>query len=349
MLQTAFTKLIGCSVPIQQAGMAALANPQLAAAVSQAGALGMVSVGGFAPERVTAAMETVRKQTSHSFGANFLIPQIKDEDAGKLFEYENLDESVRAAAKHARLVEFFYRDPDPSLVKIVHSEGALAAWQIGSKQEAGLAIDAGCDFVIAQGIEAGGHIRGTIGLNALLDTVLSTTDVPVIAAGGISSGRAIASALAMGAAAVRVGTRFAAAVEAGAHPTYQQALVRSEAQDTVYTDEFATGWPDAPHRVTRASLEAARAFTGDVVGQRQLRDTGEWAPVRRLQPIAVTKEVKGSIEAMPHWAGEGVGSITSILPAGEIVNILASDAEKLLSRWSQAKEKRIGLEATSQA
>lgn len=324
--------------------MAALANAELAAAVSEAGALGMVSVGGFSPERVTREMETIRTLTSHPFGANFLIPEIKDEEASPTLEYENLGESVRAAAKQARLVEFFYRDPDPGLVKTVHSEGALAAWQIGSKQEAENAIVAGCDLIIAQGIEAGGHIRGTIGLSALLDQVISITDLPVIAAGGISSGRTMAGALAMGASAVRVGTRFAAAREAGAHPIYQKALIDSDAGDTAYTEAFSTGWPNAPHRVIRASLEAAQQFKGDIVGERQLRHNGQWVPVQRLQPIAVTKEVKGNVEAMPHWAGEGVGSLASILPAADIVNQMSSEAEKLLMQWSIDNKKGERLE-----
>lgn len=328
MLETKFTKLVGCSVPIQQAGMAALANPDLAAAVSEAGALGMVSVGGFPPEKVTRELEMVRKRTSRPFGANFLIPDLSDEDLVAVRE------SVRAASKPARLVEFFYYEPESSLVKTVHSEGALACWQVGSKEEAKAAVDTGCDLVIAQGIEAGGHIRGRTGLMALLDQVLSSADVPVIAAGGIGSGRAMAAALAAGASAVRVGTRFAAAVEAGAHPVYQKALVRAEAEDTVFTEVFSTGWPNAPHRVIRSSLEAAQAFQGEEVGQRFLKATDQWAPVLRLQPITVTKEVKGNIEAMPHWAGEGVGSVKSILPAAEIVHQLATEAEKLLKRWT---------------
>jgi nitronate monooxygenase len=334
MLETKFTKLVGCKVPIQQAGMAALANPQLAAAVSKAGALGMASVGGFSPEKVILELQEVKKLTSNPFGANFLVPVIPSDDVSESLRNSELDESVRAASKLARLVEFFYREPDARLIEIVHAEGALAAWQVGSKEEAKAAVDSGCDLVIAQGIEAGGHIRGKIGLIALLDRVLSSIDVPVIAAGGISSGRAMAAALAAGASAVRVGTRFAASEEAGPHPIYAKAMINAEAQDTVFTDEFATGWPNAPHRVIRASLEAAKAFQGDEVGQRFLKGIDEWVPVRRLQPVAVTKEVKGNIEAMPHWAGEGVGSITSILPAGEIVNQLAGEAEKLLKRWT---------------
>ena len=189
-------------------------------------------------------------------------------------------------------------------------------------------------MIIAQGIEAGGHIRGRIGLMALLDQVLSKTDIPVIAAGGISSGRAMAASLAAGAAAVRVGTRFAAAEEAGAHPVYQRALVKSEAEDTIFTEAFGTGWPNAPHRVTRSSVEAAQAFQGEEVGQRYLKSSDEWAPVLRFQPIAVTKEVRGNVEAMPHWAGEGVGSVKSILPAAKIVDQLSDEAEKLLRRWA---------------
>ena len=328
MLETKFTKLIGCKVPIQQAGMAALANPELAAAVSKAGALGMVSVGGFPPEKLTLELQQVKKLTSNPFGANFLIPREDHEDI------DELREPVRAASKLARLVEFFYREPDASLIEIVHGEGALAAWQVGSKEEAQAAVDSGCDLVIAQGIEAGGHIRGKIGLIALLDRVLSSIDVPVIAAGGISSGRAMAAALAAGASAVRVGTRFAASEEAGPHPIYAKAMINAEAQDTVFTEEFSTGWPNAPHRVIRASLEAAKAFQGDEVGQRYMKAEDRWVPVRRLQPVAVTKQVKGNIEAMPHWAGEGVGSIKSILRAAEIVEQLAGEAEKLLKRWT---------------
>jgi len=122
--------------------MAALANPELAAAVSEAGALGMVSVGGFTPEKVSEELGMARKRTSHPFGANFLIPEVAYEDLAEIHE------SVRAASKLARLVEFFYHEPDSSLVNIVHAERALACWQVGSKQEATAAIDAGCDVVV---------------------------------------------------------------------------------------------------------------------------------------------------------------------------------------------------------
>src|SRR5207245_7781316 len=111
-------------------------------------------------------------------------------------------------SKHAKVVEFFYRQPDSSLVEIVHKNGALASWQVDSNDEAVAATKAGCDLIVAQGIEAGGHIRGKIGLLSLLEQVLDSVTVPVLAAGGIGSGRAMAGALAAAASGVGGGTRF---------------------------------------------------------------------------------------------------------------------------------------------
>lgn len=321
--------MVGCTVPIQQSGMGSIANPELAGAVSEAGALGMVSVGGFPSEKIIEEFTLIKKYTVKPFGANFLIPNIAYEDLSEIHE------SVETAAKFARIIDFFYNEPDASLVKIVHSEHGLVSWQVGSKQEALAAVDAGCDFIVAQGIEAGGHIRGRIGLFALLDQILSAIDVPVVAAGGIGSGRTMAAALAAGASAVRIGTRLVGALEANAHPVYQEALIKAEAQDTIHvTDGFSVGWPDAPHRVLRSSLEAARAFDGDQVGERYLKMDNQWAPVKKLQPIGISKEVKGHIEAMSMWAGEGVGNVKKIQPVRTIIRELNDEAERLLRHWT---------------
>jgi nitronate monooxygenase len=327
MLRTRFTELIGCKVPIQQAPIGGgLARPPLAAAVAQAGALGMVAATGLSPEQVSERLEDVRARTSGVFGANFLVD--------KPF-YPNLEElrgPVEAAAKHARVVEFFYRPPDPTLVGLVHEGGALAFWQVGSREEARAAADAGCDVIIAQGIEAGGHIRGKIGLLALLSQVLDSIDVPVLAAGGIGSGRAMAAALAAGASGVRVGTRFIAAEEANAHPIYVKALIDAEPEDTIITEAFSEGWPNAPHRVLRSSLEAAQRFKGDIVAQRKLSN-GEIDPVGRFESVTATKDMTGNIEALPHWAGESVGQVKRLSSAAAIINELADEAEKLLNKW----------------
>lgn len=327
MLTTRFTKLVGCSVPIQQAGMGALANKQLAAAVANAGGQGMISWSGMAADTLAKLLDDLRQQTVGVFGVNFLIPGFEDEP-------DEIRQCVGAAAARAKVIDFFYHDPLPSLVEIVHQHGALACWQVGSREEAVAAVEAGCDFIIAQGIEAGGHVRGQSGLMALLNEVLEVVEVPVLAAGGIGTGRHMAAALAAGAEGVRVGTRFVAAQESGAHPQYVQALIRGEAKDTIYTDVFSYGWPDAPHRVLRSCVEAAQAFEGEIVGERLSLRTGTRIPVHRFESLPVMRDTTGAIEAMPHWAGESVDGVKQLQPAAEIIQELAGDAEKLLRRWS---------------
>ena len=324
MLMTRFTELVSCAVPIQQAPMGNLATPRLAAAVAEAGALGMVAGTGDPPDIIAAQLDRAREQTAGPIGAHFFVPFV---DPGLARE------SVAAAAERARVVDFFYADPDPALVEFAHAGGALACWQVGSADEARAAVAAGCDFVIAQGIEAGGHIRGRIGLLAVLDATLSAVDVPVLAAGGIGTGRAMAAALAAGAGGVRVGTRFVAAEEAEAHPRYVEALIAAAPVDTVYGDHFPLDFPGAPHRALRSSVAAVQAFVGEVVGERFRPAYGDRVPVRRFEKLAITRHVTGTIEAMPHWAGESVGAVKRVQPAAAIVRELAGEAEQLLRRW----------------
>ena len=317
MLETSFTKLVGCQVPLQQAGMDKIASPELAAAVSEAGGLGMLGTyDGMTLDQLNQALDRVQALTTRPFGVNFLV--------------QASPELVTLAASRARVIEFFFVEPDAALVELVHSQGALACWNTGSVTEAVAAARIGSDLIGAQGIEAGGHIRGTLGLLPLLNEVLEVVDVPVIAAGGISSGRAMAGALAAGAAAVRVGTRFVAAREADAHPDYVAALIAASGEDTLYGVNFGIVWR-TPHRVLRRSAEAAHAFQGDTVGEVLIND--KWVSVPRFDAFPVTKDTRGAIEAMPHWAGQGVGAVKRIEPAGDIVRDLAREAEELLRKW----------------
>src|SRR2546426_4262955 len=198
MLQTKFTELLGCTVPLQQAGMGKLASPALAAAVAEAGGLGMVSgIASAPPEYVAKILDGLRRSTSGAFGANFIVDGVRE--SGKLDA--DFVKVLEVAASRAPVVEFFYENPDPELVDIAHAGGALVSWQVGSAAEAAAAERAGCDLIVAQGTEAGGHVPGEIGLLALLNTVLPSVKVPVVAAGGIGTGRAMAAALAAGAPA----------------------------------------------------------------------------------------------------------------------------------------------------
>jgi len=326
MITTRFTELVGCTVPIQQAGMGAASPPALAAAVSEAGGLGMLGTarGGLTAVTLADLLDQVRSLTDRPFGVNFIVaPAFLNGTSNR----PPLDlRCIEIAARVAKVVEFFYGEPERRLVEMVHAGGALACWQVGSREEAIAAAEAGCDFVIAQGAEASGHVRGTIPAMKLLGEVISAVDVPVLVAGGIGTGRAMATALAAGADGVRVGTRFVAAVEAAAHPEYVKALIAAEAQDTVYTEAFSVGWPDAPHRVLRSSIMAAEAFQGDAVGETSRLD-GTRVQVPRFHICVPDKTTTGAIAAMPLWAGESVGAVKRIQPAAEILRELVEEAE----------------------
>jgi NAD(P)H-dependent flavin oxidoreductase YrpB (nitropropane dioxygenase family) len=315
-LQTRFTELIGCEVPLQQAGMGGVATPELATAVARAGALGMIGGVRWPAAKLAEALDRLEPSIRRGIGVNFLMPFLDHQ-------------AMAEAARRVRVVEFFYGEPDAELVKQVHEQGALAAWQIGALAEARQAEAAGCDFIVAQGIEGGGHIRGKLGLLALLDQVLGAVTIPVVAAGGIGSGRGMAAALAAGADAVRVGTRFLAAAESNTHPEYQQALIQATASDTVLTEAFNVPWPNAPHRVLRSALAAAQAFPDHRVGETLV--AGEKMELTRFATPCPTRFTTGKIEAMALYAGESVGNVQAIQPAAAIVHELVREAERLLA------------------
>ncbi len=256
-------------------------------------------------EEVRQLVENARALTGEAIGIGFLIPFVATE-------------AVEEAAASVEVVEFFYGDPDPDLVRLARAHGTMAGWQVGSAAEARAAAEAGCDYVIAQGIEAGGHVRGTQRLDDVLAATLASVDVPVLAAGGVGSAERFTALLAAGAAAVRVGTRFVAAEEADAHPDYVARLIAASQKDTVLTDAFGYGWPDAPHRVLRSAVEAAEHFDAPLVGVVGKRDINVFS----YKPA--TRDVQGEIAAMALYAGHSVDHVTRVQPAAEIVVELAA-------------------------
>jgi len=322
MLATAFTHRVGCSAPLQLAAMPMVGTPELAAAVAEAGGLGMVGSPMLPPDAVAALLDAVAARTRGAFGANFLMPF--------------LDRScVEVAAARARVVEFFYGAPDPELVAQVHRGGALASWQVGSREEAVAAERAGCDLVVAQGVEAGGHVRGQAGLLPLLGQVLEAVSCPVVAAGGLARPGDLAAVLAAGASAARLGTRFLAASESAAHPRYVELLLAAGPEDTLYTEAFSAMWPNAPHRVLRSCVEAARALDDEVVGEVPLPTGGRLAVPRWSVP-APTRDTVGHVEAMALYAGQSVAGVTRVEPAAAIVRELVEGAASLLAAATRA-------------
>ncbi|MBS1878741.1 MAG: nitronate monooxygenase [Actinobacteria bacterium] len=321
-LRTALTDLVGCRRPIQQAAMGSTAN-DLVVAVCRAGGIGTVGAPLLAPGRLDEALDDVLARTDGAAGVvavNFIIPFLDLEAHGPALDI---------AARRARIVEFFWGQPDPALVERVHAGGALAIWQTGSATEAEQAAEAGCDAVIAQAVEAGGHVRGTVALLPLLAEVVERVAIPVLAAGGISTPRALAGALAAGASGARLGTRFAATREAPFHPRYQAALVEAEAEEAVHSEAFSVFW-DAAHRVLQRSIDRASAGSDPFVGRTTL--AGEEIDVQRWTGLVPTADSTGDIEAMPMFAGQGVGAVRAVEPAGEIVERLAGGAATVLAK-----------------
>lgn len=315
MIVTSFTKLVGVSAPIQLAAMPGITTPDLVAAVADAGGLGMIGAPLMSAPVLEAVLEQLSARTKGVFGVNFLIPFLDPA-------------CVSVAARRARVVEFFYGEPDAGLVERARRFGALASWQVGSLAEAAAAERAGCDFIVVQGTEAGGHVRGETSLLPLLSLVLDLVRVPVVAAGGIATARSLAAVLACGSGAARIGTRFVAATESGAHPAYVKALLASSAADTCLTQAFSGMWPNAPHRVLRSAIAAAEALTEDVIGEAHHAE--QVFPVHRFSVIAPTLTTTGQIDAMALYAGESVSNVTTVQPAAAIVAELVAGAERLL-------------------
>jgi nitronate monooxygenase len=314
-MHTRFTELVGCEVPIQLAPMGAICTPELIAEVTKAGGMGMTALPMAPAEAVAQMLEGLAASAQGPFGFNVLMPFLDVE-------------VVDAAAARCQLVDFYHGDPDPDLIERVHEQDALAGWQVGSVADAVGAADAGCDVLVVRGTEGGGRMHGDRSLWPLLIEVLGGVDVPIIAAGGIAEGRGVAAALAAGAAGVRMGTRFVATPESGAHPIYKEAIVAAGGGQTVLTDAYRVLWPSeqANARVLRSALERARSLAGDApVGKMTMGPQTVDIPRFGAPPPAATAE--GDVMAMALYAGESVASIDDIAPAGELVRRIAADAE----------------------
>lgn len=319
MLSTRFTELVGCTVPIQVAPMGQVTTPELAAAVTASGGHAMFGMTGLPLSAVEAVLDTADGLEAAPVGVNLLVPFVDPQ-------------VVELAASRVGVVDFFLGEPDRELVEIVHAAGALAAWQVLSAEEAAAAATAGCDYVVAHGVEAGGRNPGGIGLLPLLSEVLDVVAIPVVAAGGIGTGRGIAAALVAGADGVRLGTRFLGAAEAGTHPDYLAALVRARAADTVLSDAFHLQFPPelVGSRVLRSAAESAQAGSSEIVGEMQAGE--ERMPLPRFAPNPPLRDMTGDIGAMALYAGQSVGAVAGAQPAAEVMAGLIADAERAFDR-----------------
>jgi NAD(P)H-dependent flavin oxidoreductase YrpB (nitropropane dioxygenase family) len=314
-MKTPVCDLLGIEHPIVQAPMAAI--PRLAAAVSNAGALGMVTLTWSAD--TAAVVRETAALTSRSFGGNFVLT----ED-----HHRPLDRALDAGL---RIVSFMWGDPS-GYVDQVHQAGGVVLHTVGSAQEARRAVGSGVDVIVAQGWEAGGHVWGKVATLPLVPAVAdAVAPVPVIAAGGIGDARGVAAVLALGAQAAWLGTRFLLAEEMPLHEDYRRRLIAAAETDAQwYPNLYDVGWPDSPHRALRNSTatawdaagrppDAQRPGHGDVIAHFA---SGE--AIVRYEPAPPMTGTTGDIEALSMWAGQSVALATKSQSAAEIVAELTS-------------------------
>ena len=242
------------------------------------------------------------------------------------------------------LLVLFWGDPRPYVAE-AHRRDIRVFIQVGSVEEATAAAEAGVDAIIAQGVEAGGHVKSLTSLSTLVPAVVEAVKpVPVLAAGGIANGRGVVAALSLGAQAVSMGTRFLCSTEACATRAYKERVVRSTAADTVYTTLFDLGWPDAPHRVLRntafAEWEAAgrpasgqRPGEGTIVGTVSLAGTTMEVP--KYGAIIPTTSFSGDMESVALLAGESCSLVHDITPAAQIVQDVVREAEEVIEHMKR--------------
>jgi NAD(P)H-dependent flavin oxidoreductase YrpB (nitropropane dioxygenase family) len=322
---TAFCRLVGVPLPIVQAPIGGLATPEVASAASEAGALGMLAMTWKEAEEIDGTLTRMVGLTDKPFGVNLIL------------QTEQEERLRRCLDGGARIVSFFWGDPAP-LVPLAHDAGALVMHTVGSAAEARRVVDVGVDIVVAQGWEAGGHVWGEVATMALVPAVVdAVAPTPVVAAGGIGDGRGLAAALALGASAGWLGTRFVMTTEAQAHPRYRELLTEAAETGTFHSSLFDGGWPDAPHRTLRNSTidgwdAAGRPAPGARPGEGdRLATDSAGNVVMRYDSASSRAELDGDIEAMSLWAGQSVGLVHDIRPVREVVESLASEAASTLA------------------
>jgi NAD(P)H-dependent flavin oxidoreductase YrpB (nitropropane dioxygenase family) len=317
MLRTPICDLLGIEHPVALGGMGSATNPELVAAVSNAGGLGALGCHGQTPEQVGERTQSIRRQTNKPFGLNFLL-------------FHTRDDSFAAALElRPPVMQFAWAKPEQDLrdyVERSHKAGCLVTYMAGTVPEAKRAVQAGADIIIAQGTEGGGHVGWMASMPLLPMVVDAVAPVPVLAAGGYADGRGLAAALALGADGILLGTRFLATVESPLHQNFKQAIVDSDGHDTLLSEipDIASGlvWPGAMIRSRRNRF--IERWAGREWDLRRDR-TEAWD---RLNLARRT----GDVDEGPLSMGQDSGLIHDIPPAGEIVTRIVREAEEILGR-----------------
>jgi enoyl-[acyl-carrier protein] reductase II len=333
-LRTRFTEAFGLTTPIAQAGMAFVGmTPELPVAVSNAGALGSLGVGLMPAPALTQTIAAIQGRTDRPFNVNFITV---------FTEQAQIDAACEAGVA---VVSFHWGHPKRAWIDQLHEAGVRVFEQVGSVEDAVRAVEDGIDVVVAQGHEAGGHNFSTLPTFALVPLVVDAVGerALVLAAGGIADGRGLAAALMLGADGAWVGTRFVATTESEAHDGYKARVVAARGTDTTLTGMFGPEHPDFnPTRALRNRV--VREFAGredevptdtsgePVLGAFELG--GQRTEMHRFSYLVPMRgHTTGDLEEMALLAGQGVGLVSSVVPATTVIAEMTEQAQAMLKRY----------------
>lgn len=315
-LRTPLLQVLGCELPIMLAGMGGVARHRLAGAVTNAGGFGVLGMVREPVARIQQEVHALRALTDGPFAVN-LIPAATDH---RLL----MNQIAICLALEIEHFVFFW-EVDTELTRMLKREGKTVIHQVGNQRDADLALAAGADVLIVQGYEAGGHVRGQTATLSLLPQIVAASDVPVVASGGIASGRALLAALAMGAQGVSLGTAFLATHEANAHPHHKNRVIAAMADDTVHTTIFSRNWHEpAPVRVLH---NAVTNGTFDGTDANRVIGEQDGKPVYLYSTDSPLSDASGRVDDMALYCGQSCSQIHQQCSAAQRIEQIIKEAK----------------------
>ncbi len=299
-------KRLGIKYPIIQGGMANIADGSFAAAVSNAGGLGLIATGGLSVERLEEEIAVCRAKTSNPFGVNLMLMHPQATEIADLLAAKKIPVITTGAGNPARFMEMW------------KASGSLVMPVVPSASIAKRLADKGADYIIAEGTESGGHV-GEMTTMALIPQVADAVDVPVIAAGGIADGRQLLAAFCLGAAGVQVGTCLLASTECPIHANYKNAVIAARDNDTIVTGRIA----GTPVRILKNNM--AREYV------KKEREGADKAELENYTLGSLRKAVyEGDTENGSLMAGQVCGQIKEVKPIEEILASMYEESFAIL-------------------
>lgn len=316
-------RMLGVRYPVCQAGMYSVAYGRLAAAVSNAGGLGVIGSAFMEPEQLRKEIQLVKNETDRPYGVDILFAEVRGGDDTASGYTKEVEEHIEVTFEEGASVLVSGLGDPGRIVPRAHDAGMKVMALVGTSRQAKKVEASGVDAVIASGHEGGGHV-GRVGTLPLVAKVVDSVSIPVLAAGGISDGRGLVAALALGAKGVWMGTRFIATEEARGHINYKQKIVDIDEDGTIVT----RGHSGKTARIIRNRFtEYWAQHEADIKPfPYQLREVGE--------PASVRGRIEGDTEDGVLAAGQGSGVIGSIPPAGTVVEDIIAEAKEVLEGWS---------------